>query len=208
MSTSDSVPAPSLYRPSVYDAADPATIVRAHPFAMLISPGLHATQTPILFEFDDRDDVLIGHLAGRGAHGASLLTGDAALAVFTGPHGYVSPRWYVEKPQVPTWNYVSAQARGVLKVIEDDDAQIAILRRTIDTMEAHWPDPWSIDDAPDGRVALLLPMIRSFRVRIDSLEGVTKLSQSHPDGDKQRIIEGLSEPQGGIADWMRAALSS
>ncbi len=196
-------PAPPLYRPAAYDAADPAKIVRDHPFALLMSPQMHATFTPIIFEFDDRSDVMVGHMAGRNAHALSLQTGDKALAVFSGPHAYISPRWYVEKPSVPTWNYVAAHVRGTLEVITDDPGQLAILRRSIDLMEAGFDAPWSIDDASEGKVDQLLPLIRSFRIHVDSIEGVTKLSQTHPAGDRARIIAGLkADPYPDLADHM------
>jgi len=196
-------PAPPLYRPAAYDAADPSGIVRAHPFALLLSPQMHATFTPIIFEFDNRNDVMVGHMAGRNDHALSLRTGDRALAVFSGPHAYISPRWYIEKPSVPTWNYVSANVRGTLEVVTDEAAQLAILRRSIDLMEAGFEAPWSIDDAPEGKVDQLLPLIRSFRIHVDSIEGVTKLSQTHPAGDRARIISGLkAHPYKDLADHM------
>ncbi|MDC7677779.1 FMN-binding negative transcriptional regulator [Asticcacaulis machinosus] len=196
-------PVPPLYRPAAYQAADAVKIVHDHPFALLMSPQMHATFTPIVFEFDDRSDVMVGHMAGRNAHAMSLQTGDQALAVFAGPHAYISPRWYVEKPSVPTWNYVSAHVRGTLEVVTDDAAQLAILRRSIDLMEAGFDTPWSIDDAPEGKVDQLLPLIRSFRLHVETIEGVTKLSQTHPSGDRARIISGLkADPSSDLADHM------
>lgn len=202
-------PDTTQYRPPAYDAADPERIVRDYPFALLVSPDTHATPTPLIFEFDDDNRSLIGHLAGRNLHALAMRTGDRVLAVFSGPHAYVSPRWYVEKPSVPTWNYVSAHVRGRLEIIDDHDEQLFVLRRSIDLMEAGFPDPWRMEDAPEGYVEALLPLIRAFRIHIESLTGVTKLNQTHPPGDRARIIEGLSnytEPT--IADYMRRLQSS
>lgn len=185
--------APTLFAPDAYRPNDPAAIVRAYPFALLTTPtqdGIHATSTPILFERDEDTTCLVGHLARRNPHAAVLTSGQTALVVFSGPHAYVSPRWYVDKPQVPTWDYVSAHVRGVLEPIDDDEAQLAILRRTTARVEPG-TDGWTLEDAPEGRVNLLLPMIRSFRIRIASIEGVNKLSQTHPPSDRRRIVAAL-----------------
>jgi transcriptional regulator len=194
---------PSLFRAEPYIASDPATVVRDYPFATLILPDMSATTTAIVFETDDSVSTLIGHMAGRNPQAKAMQSGDKALAIFAGPHAYISPRWYVEKPEVPTWNYVAAHVRGTLEVIEDDGGQTEVLRRTIEIAESGFDEPWTIDMAPEGRVAFLLPKIRSFRIHIDSIEGTTKLSQTHPESDRQRIMDGLRQrPYPAIADLM------
>src|SRR5690606_11865921 len=100
-------PPPSLYTQVVYAAEKPADIVRQWPFANLVSPDLHVTATPILFETEGSEATMIGHLARRNPHAADMRAGQAVVAIFMGPHDYISPRWYHEKPTVPTWNYVS-----------------------------------------------------------------------------------------------------
>ena len=182
---------PTLFAPEAYRAADPAAIVRGYPFGLLTTgtpEGIHATSAPIVFEHPERTDLLVGHMARRNPHAQELAAGQQALVVFNGPNAYVSPRWYVDKPQVPTWDYVTAHVRGTLEPIDGEDAQIAVLRRTTEVLE---PDGWRLEDAPAGRVGQFLPMIRSFRIRVSSIEGVTKLSQTHPAPDRQRVVAAL-----------------
>ena len=193
---------PSLYAPPAYAAADPGAIVSEHPFALLVTAaahGIHATSTPVFFETDGGAETLVGHMARRNPHAAALEAGQPALAVFWGPHAYVSSRWYEEKPEVPTWNYVQAHVRGTLTPIDDRDGQVAVLRRTAQVLEARGEPPWTLEDATPGRVDLLVPHIRSFRIRVERIEGVTKLSQTHPASDQRRVIAGLiaeGGPQG------------
>ncbi len=189
-------PPASQYAAGPYGAADPAAIVRQYPFATLISPDLHVTLTPIIFEYDDTEATMIGHMARRNPHAEALADGQSALAVFNGPHTYISPRWYAEKPTVPTWDYISARVRGIVEPIDDDASQLTILRRTIALMESQWADPWTMVDAPEGKVAELLPMIRSFRIHVKSIDGTTKLNQTHPVSDRRRVIDGLNEMTG------------
>jgi len=183
-----------LYAPQPYAAADPAAIVRTYPFALLIThPAgeMLASSIPMFFETDDCERTLVGHLARRNPHAESLGAGQRALAVFSGPHAYISAAWYRDRPTVPTWNYVSAHVRGRLEPIDDPAQQLAILRRTAEVMERNAPEPWRLEDAPPGRVDFLLPMIRSFRITVERIEGVTKLNQTHGPGDRLRVIERL-----------------
>ena len=192
---------PRHYRKPAYMAKDPAAIVRAYPFATLISGDLDATFAPIVWESDGDTRTLIGHLARRGTHAPAMRTGGPVLAIFAGPHGYISPSWYEEKPEVPTWDYIAAHVRGRLEMLDEDEAQEMVLRRTIEVVEAGFQRPWSIDDAQEGRVRMLLPFIRSFRIHVDTIEGTTKLSQTHPESDRARVVAGLrAQPARTIAD--------
>lgn len=184
---------PALFVPDAYRAADPAAIVRAYAFGLITTAtaqGIHATSAPIVFERDDSTDWLVGHMARRNPHAGLLAPGQPVLIVFNGPHAYVSPRCYVDKPQVPTWDYVTAHVRGTLDPIDDDEGQRDVLRRTTEILEPGAAG-WRLEDAPEGRVELLLPMIRSFRIRVSAIEGVTKLSQTHPAPDRARVVAAL-----------------
>jgi transcriptional regulator len=183
-----------MYTPSAYTAADPAAIVRAYPFALLATPaerGTFATSCPIFFERDTDTRTMVGHMAGRNPHALALAAGQPALAVFWGPHAYISSRWYQAMPQVPTWNYLRAQVRGVIEPIDDREGRVAVLRRTAEILERRGEPPWTLEQAPDGRIDALLPHIRSFRIQVEKIEGATKLSQKHPAADRLRVIEGL-----------------
>jgi transcriptional regulator len=186
--------APSLFAPSYYAAEDPAAIVRQHPFALLVTndeAGIHATSIPIFFEDGDSVATMVGHMARRNSHAASLTENQGALAVFSGPNAYISASWYEEKPEVPTWNYIAAHVRGNIEPIDDPEEQISILRHTTAVLEHGSKRPWTLEQASKGRVETLLPMIRSFRIKVIRIEGVTKLSQTHPVGDRMRVAREL-----------------
>ncbi|MGA9795921.1 MAG: FMN-binding negative transcriptional regulator [Rhizomicrobium sp.] len=191
---------PSLFVPGYYAAEDPAAIVRLYPFALLVthgSAGIHATSIPIFFESHDSTATLVGHMARRNPHANSLSEGQDVLAVFSGPHAYISASWYEKMPEVPTWNYVAAHVRGRIQPIDDPGEQISILRHTAAILERNSQMPWTLEQAPTGRVSTLLPMIRSFRIKVDRIEGVTKLSQTHPKEDRMRVAHKLLEQNDG-----------
>jgi transcriptional regulator len=192
-----------MYVPSSYRAADPRDLIRTYPFATLVTIGplgMLATLTPIFFASDAEDEMeLIGHISAGNPQAETLEDGVEALALFTGPHAYISAGWYRERPTVPTWNYVSAQARGRIISANSEDEKIAILRRTALLLEDGTGSPWTLEQAPEGRVAELLPHIRAFRITLQDISGATKLSQAQPSSDRLRVIEAL-EFRGAASD--------
>lgn len=183
-----------LHAPDAYAAADPAAIVRQYPFAVLVTNtdrGMLATSVPLFFERDDSTATMVGHMARRNPQAAELATGQSALAIFSGPHAYISASWYRERPTVPTWNYLSAHVRGRIEPIDDDATQLRILQHTAQRIEGDDATAWTLEQAPAGRVQALLSMIRSFRLTVERIEGVTKLNQTHGPGDRLRVIEQL-----------------
>ncbi|MEP7246207.1 MAG: FMN-binding negative transcriptional regulator [Gammaproteobacteria bacterium] len=196
-----------LYIPEAYAAPNPAALVTQHPFGTLITTtaaGIFATSTAMFFESDTNESSLTGHMARINPQAASFEAGQSVLAIFAGPHAYVSSSWYEAKPSVPTWNYVSAHVRGILEPIDDDAGQLEVLRLTARHLEAEAAEPWTLESAPPGKVAQLLPRIRSFRIRVVGIQGVTKLSQMQPVSDRLRVIRHLLDRgDGGSTDIAR-----
>src|SRR5688572_2480299 len=114
-----------MYVPKHFSESDPETltgIVAAYGFATLVTDvdgAPSATHVPLLLEGNCAPGGrLVGHVARANPHWRSF-DGRTALAIFHGPHGYVSPRWYATSPAVPTWNYAAVHAYGAPRVIDD-----------------------------------------------------------------------------------------
>ena len=112
------------------------------------------------------------------------------MAIFSGPHVYVSPSWYEEGGTVPTWNYVAVHAYGTFHLVEERDSLLDILRRSVMTYESPRPEPWAFDESA-GHVEKMLRAIVGFRIEISRIEGKWKLSQNHPEERRQRVIRAL-----------------
>jgi transcriptional regulator len=196
-----------LYIPELYKAPNPGALVRQYPFGTLITTtaaGIFATSTPMFFESDSSEGSLVGHMARINPQAASFESGQSVLAIFAGPHAYISSSWYQARPSVPTWNYVTAHVRGTLETIDDDASQIEVLTLSARHMEAGVAEPWTLDSAPPGKVDQLLPRIRSFRIRVQGIQGVTKLNQMQPPSDRLRVIRHLLDRgDGGSTDIAR-----
>jgi transcriptional regulator len=179
-----------VYRPDYTDETDPeriASILREHPFAVIVTSGAgvaDAVHVPVVH--DPVRNVLEGHLA-RVNPAVRALDGAAVLAVFNGPHGYVSPRWYVERPNVPTWNYAAIHVRGTARLL-DGDAAIGVLRRLTAANEP--VGGWVFDpDAAYERA--LMRAIVAFEIAIESIEAKLKLNQNKTPADRAGVVAAL-----------------
>jgi transcriptional regulator len=182
-------------------------LVDAYPFATVVTHAdgeLTANHLP----FERVGEVLHGHVA-RGNEMAAL-DGAPVLVIFRGPHGYVSPNWYLTKHEtgreVPTWNYAVVHVHGRLKVIEDATWLRALLERLTDRHEASEPAPWHVSDAPEDHIEKSLRAIVGIEIAIERIEGKFKLSQNHPERNRLGVIAGLRRRDGDgdaeLADWM------
>ncbi|MGB3455681.1 MAG: FMN-binding negative transcriptional regulator [Litorimonas sp.] len=176
------------YPPPYYTDDDPdfaRRIMAEHPFALLVAGDLHATHLPLLFRDEGEGGTLYGHVS-RSNPAAGALDGGTGLAVFSGPHAYVSATLYDDPSgSVPTWNYASVQARGRLSVLPDE-AVVPHLTELAETFEGG--GGWSVSEAPDY-VERLKRGIVTFRMEIESLQAFRKMSANKPDAIQKRIID-------------------
>ncbi len=173
------------------------SLIRDYPFAQLITTdddGVpFATHLPFLFDGDRGEHgTLIGHMAKANPQWRHFADGKPALAIFSGPHGYVSPSWYTAGPAVPTWNYAAVHTYGVPIIIDDADAKRAVMERLVDTFEAGFEEPWKLGaDGNEDFVARQLKGIVVFDIPLDRIEAKAKLSQNRPPEDRAGVILGL-----------------
>ena len=170
--------------------------IERHEFGLLVSArpsGLVASHIPFLVEDREHALRLLGHLARPNPQVADLMAGGEALAIFSGPHAYISPRWYQSGPAVPTWNYVDVHAYGSLRVIDDPSWLRAFLDRLSQRHEAGSDNPWQIADQPAAYMNGMVRGIVGIELAVSRLEGKFKLSQNRPHADHPRIIAALGE---------------
>ena len=133
---------------------------------------------------------LRAHIAIRNPQLKDLQSGAQALVIFQGPNSYVSPSWYVQPENVPTWNYTVVHAYGVPK-IGDRTAMVALLKDLTGKHENGFEQPWDFDaNAP--WIQKLLPEIAAFEIKIEKLQGKFKLNQNRTPADRAGVIQALS----------------
>lgn len=187
----------SLYRPAAFASDDEVAIARLldeHPFATLITAGAGEPQVshlPLLRRLDPAPHgSLIGHMARANPHWRHLGSG-ASLAIFHGPHAYVSPSWYAEPAaQVPTWNYAVVHVHGRAEIVDDRAATLATLEHMIERFEGGRPAPWRLQ-LEGARLDAMVGAIVAFRIAIERIDAKFKLSQNKDEADRKRVASGL-----------------
>ena len=163
-------------------------------FGMLVSHGaaeLVASHIPFLVERDGAELHLQGHLARPNPQIDDLEGGAEVLAIFHGPHAYISPKWYATDPSVPTWNYVDVHAYGTVRLVEDAVWLRCFLHRLSERHEAGNPAPWQVQDLPEAYLQGMLKGIIGLDITVTRLEGKYKLSQNRPAADRPGVIAAL-----------------
>lgn len=174
-------------------------LIRAHPFGTLVvlaSNGLDANHIP--FEIDPEPapfGTLRGHLARANPVWKDFSSQVDALAIFQGPHTYISPSWYPTKKEhgkvVPTWNYAVVHATGPLRVIDEQGWVRRFVEQLTNRHEAPRTDPWKVTDAPADFVDTMTSAIVGVEIPIARLTGKWKVSQNRPEKDRAGVVEGL-----------------
>jgi transcriptional regulator len=170
--------------------------IEAHSFATMIvaddDGGLEATHLPFLLDrAEGPQGRLLVHLARANPLWRKALVARRLLVVFTGPHGYISPRWY-ESPrrQVPTWNYAAVHAHGRA---EGPLGPAELRQLLVDLVAASesGPEPWTLDQLDPATAGGLLEAIVGLSIPIERLEGKLKLSQNRSAQDQARVAAAL-----------------
>ena len=120
------------------------------------------------------------------------LDGMTALALINGPDSYVSPRWYADAQQVPTWNYIALELEGRVRKL-DSAALEALLVDLSARHEARLTQgvPWTMDKLEDRTKSGLMAAIVGFELEVQAWRPTLKLSQNKPPEERARVIAGL-----------------
>lgn len=164
--------------------------VERHAFATVVSIRDNvpfASHIPLVL--DRSANVLLGHMARANPQWKHFETGDEILSIFTGPHAYVSPSWYVDSPAVPTWNYATVHVYGLPRLISSErtaEAVDTLVRKYEDHRETPWPNV-----LPDEFRRRMLSAIVGFEIPITRIEGKFKLGQNRSAEDQAGMLQGL-----------------
>lgn len=178
-------------------------LMRAHPLATLVTlnaGGLIASHLPMVLEAGAAEaefGTLRAHVSRANTQWRELSETVEALAIFAGPHHYISTAWYPgtyeHGEEVPTWNYAVVHAYGPIRVIHDPAWLLAHVGSLTDEHEAAMPKPWKVSDAPSAFIASQLRGIVGLEIPICRLEGKWKASQNRTPAERNGVIVGLAQ---------------
>lgn len=190
-----------MYVPKLYEVTDDAVItqfIEQHSFATLISCNQHspvATHLPLEFAQNaNGDKFLHGHLARANKQWQSFNSESEVLVIFSGPHAYVSARWY-NHVNVPTWNYMVVHVYGKPRLVTDQDELHAMLKQLVDKYEANaiTDKPYQLETLPPEYVAKEMRGIVGVEITIKRIEAKFKLSQNRRQPDYDNVIAELQK---------------
>ena len=198
-----------VFRPPEEAALD---LVRDLGFGMVMTLGAEeplCTHLPFVVKESDQDQlVLEGHVARANPHWKALGDDASVLCVFTGPHAYISNRWY-DFENVPTWNYAVVHLHGSSRLFESEGELLAHLEELMNRHEPRGTASERTGEPPAALVQKLLPAIVGFRIQVSKIEARFKLSQDKDPPNFRSVIEHLEARAEGqdraVAALMREA---
>lgn len=187
-----------IYIPAHFEERDVGEMHRLMertPFATLLSSidgDIQVTHLPLLVDSTAAPNgVLTGHMARANSHWKCLHQG-RHLAIFHGPHRYISPAWYMEHPSVPTWNYAVVHAIGACRLIEDAASVLRLTAELTQRFERDNGTDWQLPEDP-AYLSKMASHIVGFELTISELKGKFKLSQNRMPKDMRNVIAALEE---------------
>jgi len=205
-----------MYVPAAFRETDPGKLfdlIEQYSFGLLVSQAddrPFATHLPMLLERSaGSQGRLIGHVARANPHWQTAA-GQKVLAIFSGPHAYISPSWYESDNVVPTWNYVAVHVYGTFRAIEETGELLQIVGKYVDYYEAPLPRPWKFDPGSEFSQKLAQSIV-GFNIEIERIEGKWKLNQNHPRERREKVVNALRAGGSGmdaaIADLIEEQLA-
>ena len=170
--------------------SDIYAFIEKYSFATLVSPSLQSSHLPLMLDSDKQ--YLIGHFARSNPHWREFVedTNKQHLVIFNGPHGYISPTWYANKPAVPTWNYAVVHIKGSAEILSAVETA-----KALDLLMAKY-EPALLDTrevvTPEYQEKLAHGIV-GFKISMDVIDAKAKLGQHRTKADQQGVTAALSK---------------
>nr|UTI67659.1 AptP [Actinoallomurus sp. ID145808] len=208
---------PKMYRPR--RASDIIETVRRNPLALVATNGAqtpYATHVPVIIDRyaagpDQGESLvgasLLGHMNRTNDHWRALQDGGNVLVVFQGPHFYISPVAYERRPAAPTWNFITVHLRGRIEPIAPGEPTFDVVTSTVQALEEVAGTAWDMTGSLDY-FRKIQPGVGAFRVHVEKVEAMFKLSQEHSAEVRRSIRDHLSAHGGGMSRELFEAMWS
>ncbi|WP_045508251.1 FMN-binding negative transcriptional regulator [Bacillus amyloliquefaciens] len=182
-----------MYIPAPFQLseADASNVIKEYGFATLFSTagGMpYATHLPLMMSKDNH--YLYGHFALPNPQWKEI-EGQSVLAVFQGPHCYISPKWYETNQDVPTWNYVAVHVYGEAQLLDNEETVHSMSDLVL---KYESPDSsYKLEDIDAKLLAGLNKGVKGFKIKISKIEGKAKLSQNQSAARQELVVQQLKQ---------------
>lgn len=186
-----------MYIPDLYlneNQAEVEQFLHENGFAILVNQTngkLWGTHTPLFLETTSKGNkILGGHISKANPQAENFTEGDEVLAIFSGPHTYISSSWY-DHENVPTWNYIAVHVYGKLRLLNYEES-VASLAKLVKKYEKNQENPVKVEELSETTM-LQARGILAFEIDITDLQAVKKMSQNRDDKNYKNIITHLEK---------------
>jgi len=187
-----------MYIPLEYkntNVEDVKAFVQANSFGILVSQVNDkpwATHIPMeLTKNAEGKDVLLTHVSRGNIQWKDIDETQEVLAIFQGPHTYVSSSWY-DYESVPTWNYIAVHVYGKMKLLEGQELWDT-LKRLVDKHEKSVEHPVSMEKMSKKYINREIKGVKGIEIEISSIEASYKLSQNKSEKNHDTIVNELKK---------------
>ncbi|MFC7773570.1 FMN-binding negative transcriptional regulator [Flavobacterium sp. GCM10027622] len=186
-----------MYIPDLYlneNQVEIEQFLNENGFAILVNQTngkLWGTHTPLFLETTSKGNkILGGHISKANPQAENFTEGDEVLAIFSGPHTYISSSWY-DHENVPTWNYIAVHVYGKLRLLNYEES-VASLAKLVNKYEENQENPVKVEELSETTM-LQARGILAFEIDITDLQAVKKMSQNRDDKNYKNIITHLEK---------------
>ncbi|MFK7059620.1 FMN-binding negative transcriptional regulator [Flavobacterium oreochromis] len=185
-----------MYIPDLYKNENQEEIekfLQNNGFAILINTtnGKHwGTHTPLFLEKKGEKLFFSGHISKENPQAKSLHNGEEILAIFTGPHTYISSSWY-DHENAPTWNYIAVHIYGKIQILNSDET-IVSLKKLTHKYETKQEKPLNFEELSPQTMRQAQAVL-AFKIQVTQIDAKKKLSQNRDDKNYERILTQLEK---------------
>ena len=184
-----------MYIPESYqnnDFQNQLEFIKANSFAILVTQNQQtpiATHIPVQHKVIDDRLMLYGHISRLNHQAETFNTNSEALVIFHGPHAYVSSSWYSHN-NVSTWNYQALHCYGALTIQSEIELLESLIELT-NHYESKEQKPLFFESIDPKVIRENLTGIIGFKIMVNQILAINKLSQNRNDHDYSQIIHHL-----------------
>lgn len=178
------------------EQADILAFMNAYSFVTICGVGNDgfpvATHVPVMLNMRNNQLYLQAHIMRKQSHTIAFENNNQVLAIFHGPHAYVSAQHYEPKNTASTWNYSAVHASGKL-IFLDDAGLYEMLKALTSKYENDPASPSQLKHMSEDYIQSNMKAIVAFEIEVTNLQHVFKWSQNKPSHIQENIIQSLAK---------------
>lgn len=181
---------------STAEQADILAFMHSNAFCTICGTGADgfpvATHVPVMMDLRDNQLFLQAHIMRKQAHTNAFEQNNQVLAIFHGPHAYISAQHYEPQNTASTWNYSAVHASGIIRFLGDSELY-NMLKNLTAKYEQHADSPSLMHHMSEDYIQSNMKAIVAFEIKVTQLQHIFKWSQNKPSHIQENIIQSLAK---------------